>query len=245
VLPEDRHATALIALFVILFLPVLLASVGGALGLVRRKREPRADGMRALSGVLQQLVLLGALAVTMHEGWWSWASIGVGPRLESALIGVLAYAGYKLAHDRYQLWAATRSPAPRDPKEWVTGLARFWPRVRWGKALVVLTLALNGVTEEIVTRGIFVHTLGRVSGSLAIGVAFGLLVNVVMHAYQGFRTLVPHAVFYAISVVLMESPYGLLAAIALHVCADLAHADGRKTLAYVRAVRRMRPAPAG
>lgn len=232
--PEDAHAPALIALFAVIELPIFFSSISTALGM--RSRERRMDTQRAFGGALQQLVLIGLLAVTYLEGWWSADSIGIVWTSIAIPVGIAVDALYRWM-TRVVLRRIT-PPDAYDPKKYVAGLARFWPRSRAGKIACVTTLALNGFTEELVTRGIFVHVVGRLAGSLAIGVLVGLAVNVVLHLYQGKQTLVQHAIFYLLTVLLLESPLGMLAAITLHVCADLAHADGRKTLAWVRAYRR-------
>lgn len=231
-----EHAAALLALFALLELPQAAHSVWVFAFPAAPESRARVDSARALQGLLKQLILLGALAITWAEGWWSAGSVGLVPSAVAIPIGMLAWAVITAGR---RLETRGRTGPPPDPATYVAGLRQFWPRERVGKAFTVATFALNGVTEELVTRGIFVHHLGEATGSVALAVAVGLAVNVALHAYQGRQHLPWHAGFYALTVALLYSPLGLLAAVALHVCADLAHADGRPTLAWVRASRRV------
>ncbi|MGE3630633.1 MAG: CPBP family glutamic-type intramembrane protease, partial [Sandaracinaceae bacterium] len=92
-------------------------------------------------------------------------------------------------------------------------------------------------TEESITRGILVVMLGHALGSAWLGIAVGLLVNVLVHIYQGRANLTYHVLFYAATVALLYSPVGLAGAIACHLAADLgALVFARRTLEQWRAL---------
>ena len=66
---------------------------------------------------------------------------------------------------------------------------------------------------------------------------FGLIANQALHAYQGVRNLPQHALFYGITVALLYSPFGLMAAVVLHLFGDLTHASAGPMLKWVRNYR--------
>lgn len=100
-------------------------------------------------------------------------------------------------------------------------LCSVWPRGRAQKRATFVALCLNPITEEFIYRGVLVWLLGNQIGSHPTAVVLGLLVSWAVHLYQGPRALLAHTLTYAITIILLYSPLGLIGAIGFHYGGDL------------------------
>src|SRR5688572_14329269 len=189
---------------------------------------------------VRQLVLVAVLAYSWRVGAWDAASVGVHrPDLwmESILAGELAFLGLMIGYTLL-LRLAGRVPAMRLAA--IRGNLRVWPRQRSLKILAAFFFVVfTPFTEELVMRGILIHQWGLLLGSPVLPIVVGLLLNSLLHWYQGWRMQFWHALFFAVAVSLLYSPWGLVAAITAHVFGDLAPVISlRRQLLRARAEQR-------
>jgi membrane protease YdiL (CAAX protease family) len=120
------------------------------------------------------------------------------------------------------------------------GNLSVWPRRRSHKIFAaVFIMGFNPFTEELVMRGILIHQWGLLLGSAVIPVIVGLVLNALLHGYQGWRMQPWHAMYFATSVALLYSPWGLIAAVTAHVLGDvLPFVHLRRNLQRARAAAR-------
>ncbi len=86
--------------------------------------------------------------------------------------------------------------------------------------MIAVICAFNPFTEEVLYRGLLVHQTALLSARPWIPVVLGGVVILLGHAYQGWRAAPRHLAFFASTIALMYSRYGLGAAIAAHVLGD-------------------------
>ncbi len=80
----------------------------------------------------------------------------------------------------------------------VRGNLRVWPRQRSLKIVAtIFFVVFNPFTEELVMRGILIHQWGLLLGSPAVPIVVGLVLNSLLHWYQGWRMQLWHALFFA------------------------------------------------
>jgi hypothetical protein len=212
----------------------------------RQRRNPDAPAPRRMSGAQlrafgwRQVFLAAMLVYTYVHGDWTAASVGIhSPHLwlESILAGEVAFLalmlGYMLLLRVTGLMQVMRLAATR-------GNLTVWPRRRSHKVFaVVFIMGFNPFTEELVMRGILVHHWGLLLGSAVIPIVVGLVLNGLLHWYQGWRMQPWHAMYFATAVALLYSPWGLAAAITAHVLGDvLPFVHLRRNLLRARAVAR-------
>jgi hypothetical protein len=115
------------------------------------------------------------------------------------------------------------------------------PRERWVFAVAVMIV--NPVTEELILRGVLVYQWGLLLGSPVVPILVAFVLNALLHAYQGWRMQVWHALFFCVAVTLLYSPWGLAAAITAHVFGDvMPFLHMRRNLQKVRAHARVQRA---
>ena len=101
-------------------------------------------------------------------------------------------------------------------------LAQLWPRKRAERAsFYVAVCVLNPITEEMMFRGILIHQVGYLYGSIASALIIGLAVDLGLHLYQGCWALFTHIPFFILTILILYSPFGIVGAIGLHTAADL------------------------
>jgi membrane protease YdiL (CAAX protease family) len=185
--------------------------------------QPRRLADAELRGfAIRQVMIAAVLAYAWHAGYWTAASAGFHGAQHwagSVLAGEAAFLGlmgaYALVLRATGTLAFMRETATR-------GNLRVWPRGRaqkWTAALFIMVF--NPFTEEIVMRGILIHQWGLVLGSPVAPIIVGLLLNAGLDWYQGWRMQLWHAMFFAMAVCLLYSPFGLTAAITAHVLGDV------------------------
>lgn len=182
-----------------------------------------------------QLILVCALFFYFDERSWTAESVGLRwDSLEIAfmygtwsyvLLGVALVVIFKL-----------RGNLSMQADNSMATMAYLWPRARRQKiAMVIAVCFFNPITEEIVYRGILVHQLGRALGGYELPLVLGLFVSLGNHAYQGWRAIFAHTLFYIVAVTLLFSEAGLLGAIVMHFMGDFAPVFGMR-----RSLRRYR-----
>ncbi|MEN7343313.1 MAG: CPBP family glutamic-type intramembrane protease [Pseudomonadota bacterium] len=100
------------------------------------------------------------------------------------------------------------------------GARSIWPRDKDKVWRLRVALALNPFTEELLYRGFLVYFLGNLFDARLSFVALGLIACLAAHAYQGTRILWFHAGFYCLNIVLLFSPFGIVAAFGAHLIGD-------------------------
>lgn len=152
---------------------------------------------------------------------WTRASVGFARRdsvVVSAIAGVMIYYALSGLYGLALHWFGRRDSERQAALRISFGMLPNRPRAR---CAVIATLCLvNPIVEELIFRGLLVHQYAALSGNLPKALLIGAVVNATNHAYQGLRMVPFHLVFYAATVSLMYSPYGLAAAIGLHYAAD-------------------------
>ena len=206
-----------IALFALLEIPLLIATI--SLAAQRREDQPRRSSVQAWQNAGWYLMLLGMIVWAFCTGMIDNKSIGLrlDSPVRSLVYGWLGWAVVQVASMLLQQFRA----AEYRLSEFVR-LQRFlWPRSRWGRLGVIVSLCLNPITEEVMTRGVMVVLLSTASGSVAVGVAVGMAICLLNHLYQGWRSLPGHAIYFAVTAILAFTEGGLGAAIVCHFIADL------------------------
>jgi membrane protease YdiL (CAAX protease family) len=189
---------------------------------------------------IRQLAFTLILWLTYLRGDWTPESVGINAStfwLEAILAGEVGYFAILLVHSGL-MWAAGRFGAMRLTA--ARGNLRVWPRGRRQKWLAALfIMVFNPFTEELVMRGILIHQWGLILGSAVAPIVIGFLLNGALHWYQGWRMQLWHALFFAMAVTLLYSPWGLTAAFAAHVLGDvLPTVHIRRNLLAARKARR-------
>lgn len=212
---------------VILFGVVVVFQLLGVLRRTWAARSGRAVLPRRLTPVHAmrllgwRLGLVGFLSLTYARGGWSAESVGLASALPlplALLIGVILYGGLALLYDASTKRLDSRADIMQAA---FRANASLWPRQRNAKVWAgIAIMVLNPVTEEVLMRGILVHQLGQLTGSPVIPIAVGLVVNGVLHSYQGPRMIAWHMLFYGFTIALLYSPLGLIGAIRAHVAGD-------------------------
>src|SRR5688572_8053584 len=217
--------------------------------LQHRRRQERGAGAavpRRLTGEqlrsfgFRQLFLAAMLVYTFVRGDWTAASVGIhSPHLwlESILAGEVAFLALGLVYV-FLLRVTGLMPVMRLAA--ARGNLKVWPRRRSHKIIaMVFIMGFNPFTEELVMRGILVHQWGLLLGSAVLPIAVGLVLNALLHWYQGWRMQPWHAMYYATAVALLYSPWGLTAAVTAHVLGDvLPFVHLRRNLQRARAAAR-------
>lgn len=236
---SDQARWLLVSLFLIIEVPMLLNSLAiGANQRPHRRRE-RMTFAQSFWGLLNQFTLLGVLAWAYQADLWRPLDFNLRFTmvLPALLVGGLTYAAFA-AYGKHLVWPS------QDMKAWISDSLQaqraLWPLSRVGKFFRVATLTINPVTEEMIMRGVFVRAMGLATHSTAVGVAFGLVLCVITHAYQGRAYIAYHITFFALTTMLMFSDFGLLAAITAHLGADLSPALRAKD--SIRSIRQTRAA---
>jgi hypothetical protein len=196
-----------------------------------RLKHARAEGppppKRMTRGMLiqfgiRQLGLAGLLALTFHRGDWTLESVGIRQDTHWLDAFIAGEIGYLLLIVTYLaiLWPSGRLGHMRLVA--VRGNLRAWPRGRaaqWFARLFIMVF--NPFTEELVMRGVLIYQWGLLLGSPVIPILVGFVLNGALHWYQGWRMQLWHALYFVMSVSLLYSPWGLLAAIVAHIFGDV------------------------
>lgn len=224
----DHGGAVLIALFLI---PTAILACLAVRAQYRRWRPSRALRLRPLPRRLSpaQLAFGGAirilfattLCVSWRAGAWNAAAVGLhhSSILVAILVGELGYLALVLLYGGVVVAIGNKL---RMRVAAVRGNLRIWPRGRTAKAFAILfIMVMNPFVEELVMRGILIHQWGIVLGSAAVPIAVGFVLNASLHAYQGWRMQLFHALFFAFVVILLYSSFGLASAITAHVFGDV------------------------
>ena len=203
----------------------LLYNVALAVRVCLRRRQPLPNRLtnaqlRSFGG--RQLLFTVVLFATFQSGAWTGASVGIPPQIrwpETILAGELGFLAVLIGN--LLLLLALRRLGPMRLVA-ARGNLRIWPRGRvakWFAALFIMVF--NPFVEELVMRGILIHHWGLMLGSPLLPIAVGFLLNGALHWYQGWRMQTWHAMYFAVAVWLLYSPWGLPAAMAAHVLGDV------------------------
>jgi membrane protease YdiL (CAAX protease family) len=189
-----------------------------------RRREPpnRLSNHQLRNFGARQLLFSAVLALGYAVGQWDAASVGIPAQIrwaDTLLAGELGFL-VVLVCNLLLLLALRRLGVMRLVA--ARGNLRIWPRGRvakWFAALFIMVF--NPFVEELVMRGVLIHQWGLILGSPALPIFVGLLLNGALHWYQGWRMQAWHAIYFAMAVCLLYSPWGLPAAITAHVLGDV------------------------
>lgn len=169
-----------------------------------------------------QLMLLLILFEFGFRDGWSLADLGVATDVSPATsfaVGVVCYAAFILAFHRILVILGVEdrfSDASFEP------FRIWWPRDRKQKVLLGLSACLlNPITEEVAFRGVLIHALGEQIGSVTIAIVIGLSLSMLAHVYQGVWAMPGQFLFHGVAVLMLISPFGLIACIGFHVAGDL------------------------
>lgn len=200
----------------------------------------RLTGAQLRSFGFRQILFVVILAYSYSHRDWTAASVGVhNPDmwLESILAGEIAFIGLVLAYALCLRVAGIVTPMRLAAAR---GNLTAWPRRRVEKIIaVIFIMVFNPFTEELVMRGILIHHWALQLGSPVVPIAVGFALNALLHLYQGWRMQLWHALYFAMAVGLLYSPWGLTAAITAHVFGDtLPFLHLRRNLLKARAARR-------
>jgi len=203
----------------------LLAYTGMLVARVVTRRNPPASRLthRQLRNFgVRQLLFVAVLALAWQRGWWTLASVGIPAQVrwpETLLAGEVGFVAVVLCNLLLMIvlrrLGVMRLVAAR-------GNLRIWPRGRAAKWVAALfIMVFNPFVEELVMRGVLIHQWGLLLGSPVLPIAIGFLLNGALHWYQGWRMQAWHAMYFAVAVWLLYSPWGLPAAMAAHVLGDV------------------------
>lgn len=202
-----------------------LLYVGGLAVRVCMRRRPvpnRLSNEQLRNFGARQLLFVAVLIVAFRAGSWSAASVGIPAPIrwpETILAGEIGFLVVLLAN--LLLMLALRRLGPMRLMT-TRGNLRIWPRGRAAKWVAALfIMVVNPFVEELVMRGILIHHWGLMLGSPVLPIVVGLLLNGALHWYQGWRSQGWHAMYFAVAVWLLYSPWGLPAAMAAHVLGDV------------------------
>jgi membrane protease YdiL (CAAX protease family) len=183
------------------------------------QRPPRRFG---LSWLTWQTVLLVFGAFDYLRQGWNPSSVGLTSGVSPILafgFGAFCYSIFVLCYS-YGFRAIRLAKILQSP-DLLRTMASFWPRGCVNKMLAFWAVVLNPVTEEFLFRGILVHQLSLITGSVAIPLVVGLSAMLAVHFYQGWRAIPGLILVYIFVVALLFSPMGLAGAIGFHLVADL------------------------
>jgi len=204
--------------FFLLYVVALAVRVG-----VRRQPPPNRlthAQLRLFGG--RQLLFVAVLLVTFQTGSWTAASVGIPAQIrwpDTILAGELGFLAVLVGN--LLLMLALRRLGPMRLVA-ARGNLRVWPRGRiakWFAALFIMVF--NPFVEELVMRGVLIHHWGLMLGSPVLPIVVGFVLNGALHWYQGWRMQAWHAMYFAVAVWLLFSPWGLPAAMAAHVLGDV------------------------
>ncbi len=169
----------------------------------------------------QVFLLVFILLLAYLETDWIASDYGlksdVHPSL-SATIGLCIYLAYAVS---LGVVARLTGHLPMLEDASFAGLCAVWPRRSAQKRATFVAICLNPITEEFIYRGVLVWLLGNQIGSHPTAVVLGLLIFWAVHLYQGPRALLGHTLTYAVIIILLYSPLGLIGAIGFHYGADV------------------------
>lgn len=182
----------------------------------------RFPGNMGLQMMTSQLLLAGLAVLNYTKGDWILETVGVKtvvPPLLAFAVGFALYGVFLYTMGRLfrliGLEAQMRDAA-------VTSVAFLLPRQPRQRSLALFgIIVLNPVTEEFWYRGILVHQVTIVTGSLPLALGLGLFANLAAHLYQGRLALMFHLPFFLLACAIVFSPLGLIGAIGMHFAGDL------------------------
>jgi len=228
-------------LFGIALLPFVLRSISIFIAGLKGLDTPRPTTSMAWASVGFHLGLGGLILWAFSAGLMTPGAIGIRVDRVGGII-LFGWVGWMLvivAGMVEQLFRVTEYRI----RDFVRIQRLIWPRSISGRIGMILVLAINPITEEVIARGIMVRLVHQASDSLAAGLIVGLVVCWTTHLYQGLRSLPAHALFFGIATWLAYSEYGLLAAILCHLAVDLSVVFfSRGRMEWVRAERTKRRA---
>lgn len=217
------------ASFVLLCMLLVLVQITSALWSAR-KRTPSSEPVlsprrmplsRARIYLIWQIELVVVFALFFLTGRWTLASVGLAKEVEpplAFLIGAIAYCGIVLV---YTALVSAAGMTARQARSALRVNASLWPRTPGARVVAGLAIiGLNPVTEELLMRGILVHQFTGVLGSPVVPILAGLVLNALLHSYQGSKQVIWHAIFYGCSVALLFSPLGLAGCVGFHFLGD-------------------------
>lgn len=101
-------------------------------------------------------------------------------------------------------------------------MRRIIPRQRTEKIFsFISTCVVNPFIEEFLYRGVLVFYLGNYFSNMYLAILIGLLLSLGSHLYQGIANFIFHTLFFAVAVLLLYSPFGLIACFGLHFAGDI------------------------
>lgn len=235
-----------IAVAAIVELPTLLRSFSVYRAARQGQDDSRCSTAHAWRAAGWQILLVGLIAWALRDGLITTGSIGLRTDnlVRSFFYGWLAWIVMQMLGAILQQHRSTEYGV----RDYLRTQRRIWPRGARGRFAILLTLVLNPLTEEVISRGILVLMVHQATGSIVAGVATGLSFCLITHLFQGVRSFLSHSLFFGITVCLAYSEGGLAAAIVCHLFADLQGVfnrnDHRAWVRYERARRRAPPVEA-
>jgi len=237
----------MVVMIVLLYLSPAIVSVNAFFRPLRKPqpKKPRPGLYEGIQAIAWQVTMLGLLALTWSEGWWSWAAVTHSnvPIIIAIPVGIAAWGAFALFwrwFDRRQ-HASRQTSSPRTPttsfsRDYAQRLHVYWPRSRPARTLIALRLILSPISEELTTRGVLVWMISLKTGSVVLGLLLGATSCTVLHLRDRVKNLIYHLAFFAVTAALLLS-VGLVGAVACHVALDLGQALPRhlKRLRQLRA----------
>jgi hypothetical protein len=183
---------------------------------------PRPERGRARSLFIFQAILIVILSIEFARGAWKPGDVGYNNEFAgwvSISAGVVIYFIFLVLFEK-----TARMLGRLDVIEDASFLAlrAAWPRsIREKRLAIVPVFFLNPLTEELIHRGVLIYALGIHIGNFALPVIIGLILNLLMHLYQGPVALISHIFFFAIVISILFSPLGIVGAVGFHFAGDV------------------------
>ncbi len=216
----NRNRELLLFVLVAFHLPTLLRStvLYALLSRNMTRRRNRLSSWHVVQRLLNYFPLLLVLIITYGRNW-TFSSIGFDSSIHwgwSVSVGI----GSAIAFER--VVARVYRLRARSSNSWPSAFDIEIVRIHLSRGTKAQafqffeTTVLSPVFEDLIYRGFFVYFWGNLLGSPLAGIVIGFIFCIWLHMYMGREKLLSVALFFAASVTLLHSPFGLTSTIAFH-----------------------------
>lgn len=211
----DNNAVFPIVIFA-LQLPVLITSFIYFVGWMK---EPKVHCLRLRSaGLVRRWLPTLLILVAFYGQFWTYEQLGMptsGHWILSIALGLIAGCSFEQVVAPFVYSLFERSDSTNNSSKEHLG-TQSPSNVFFN---LTETVFVNPVFEEVIYRGVFVYYVGMYMG-IAAGVTLGLVSCVWLHLYFGVNRIPVIVCFFAVNVLLLYSPLGLVGSIAFHIACN-------------------------
>jgi membrane protease YdiL (CAAX protease family) len=185
----------------------------------RLLRNVRYNGYQILG---QQVIVLSAIVVVGILGGFDLYEFGVSRTIRPLTAFVFGFVIYFAVLFLIEVSAYGFGLRTRLHDASFEAMRHIWPRDPQQKLLAFVAVCLiNPFTEEIIFRGVLVHFFGGYLDSMLAAVLIGFALSIAAHMYQGIWVIPFQMIFHGTAILLLISPFGLVACFGLHMAGDL------------------------